>query len=144
MAGKNFSVGESAIENNPPLRNEVRPEFNGSRTLALSHAKITGRSLKEKDDKFPGGRLFADIEDGVDVEILDDMMIVVQDKDSYFVIPAAADDDDSIDLEECGKNERKPPKGNKISNTHRWGQTHRGFRDNHWSRHLEIGWEEFR
>ncbi|MDE0503455.1 MAG: multiubiquitin domain-containing protein [Paracoccaceae bacterium] len=111
--GEKFVVGESAIENNPPLRNEVRPEFNGSRTLALSHAKITGRSLKEKDDKFPGGRLFADIEDGVDVEILDDMMIVVQDKDSYFVIPAAADDDDSIDLEECGKNERKPPKGTK-------------------------------
>ena len=109
--GEKFVVGESSIENNPPLRNEVRPEFNGSRTLALSNAKITGKSLKEKDDKFPDGRLFADIEDGVDVEILDDMMIVVQNADSYFVIPPAADDGDAIDLEECGKNERKPPKG---------------------------------
>ena len=110
--GEKFVVGESAIENNPPLRNELRPEFNGSRTLALSNAKMTGKSLKEKDDKFPTGRLFADIKDGVDVEISDDMKIVVQDEDSYFVIPAT-DDDDSIDLEECGKNERKPPKGRK-------------------------------
>ena len=109
-----FVVGESSIENNPPLRNEVRPEVNGSRDLALPNAKITGKSLKEKDDKFPNGRLFADVKDGVDVEISDDMTIVVQDEDSYFVIPPAADDDgDSIDLEECGKNERKPPKGRK-------------------------------
>ncbi len=108
-----FVVGESSIENNPPLRNEVRPEFNGFYNLALPSAKITGKSLKEKDDKFPTGRLFADIKDGVDVEISDDMTIVVQDKDSYFVIPPAADDGDSTDLEECGKNERKPPKGRK-------------------------------
>ena len=111
--GEKFVVGDSPIENNPPLRNEVRPEFNGSRNLALPNAKITGKSLKERDDKFPQGRLFADIEEGVDVEILDDMTIVVQDEDSYFIIPPAACDGDSIDIEECGKNERRPPKGGK-------------------------------
>ena len=111
--GEKFVTGESAIEDNPPLRNEVRPEFNGSRNITLPNAKITGKSLKERDDKFPTGRLFADIKDGVDVEISDDMTIVVQNEDSYFVIPLAADESDSIDLEECGKNARKPPKGRK-------------------------------
>ena len=109
--GERLVVGKSSIEDNPPLRNEVKPEFNGSHNLALAKAKITGKALKERDDKFPQGRLFADIEDGVDVEIVDDMTIVVQDADSYFVIPPASGD--AIDLEECGKNDRRPPKGHK-------------------------------
>ncbi len=107
--GERFVVGKSSIGDNPPLRNEVRPEFNGSRNLALPQAKTTGKALKERDDKFPQGRLFADIEGGVDVEIADDMTIVVQDADSFFVIPPTSDD--AIDLEECGKNDRRPPKG---------------------------------
>ena len=111
--GEKFVTGKSPIENDPPLRNEIRPEFNGSRKLAISNAKTTGKSLKERDDRFPQGRLFADIKDGVDVEIRDDMTMVVQDEDSYFVIPAAASDNDIIDVEECSKNERKPPKGGK-------------------------------
>ena len=113
--GENFVTGESPIEDNPPLRNEIHPEFNGSHDLALSNAKITGKTLKERDDKFPQGRLFADIKDGVDAEIADNIIIVVQDADSYFVIPPATDagDDSSIDIEECGKHERRPPKGHK-------------------------------
>lgn len=107
--GERFVVGKSSIEDNPPLGNEVRPEFNGSRNLALPQAKTTGKALKERDDKFPQGRLFADIEGGVDVEIADDMTIVVQDADSFFVIPPTSGD--AIDLEECGKHDRRPPKG---------------------------------
>ena len=79
--------------------------------LPFQKQKLPAKTLKERDDKFPQGRLFADIEDGVDVEIADDMTIVVQDADSYFVIPPASDD--AIDLEECGKNDRRPPKGHK-------------------------------
>ena len=109
--GERFVVGINSIEDNPPLRNEVRPEFNGARNLCLRKAKLTGKALKERDDKFPQGRLFADIKDGVDVEIADDMMIVVQDADSYFVIPPSSED--AIDLEECAKNNRRPPKGHK-------------------------------
>ncbi len=112
--GEKFVTGENSIENNPRLRNGVQPEFNGSHELELPTAKISGKALKERDDKFPDGRLFADIKDGVDVEIPDDMIIVVQDKDSYFVIPPAdEDDDDSIDIEKCGKHKRRPPKGKK-------------------------------
>ena len=109
--GERFVVGKSSIEDNPPLRNEVRPEFNRTRELALERAKISGKALKECDDKFPQGRLFADIEDGVDAEVADDMTIIVQDADSYFVIPPASDD--AIDLEECGKHDRPPPRGHK-------------------------------
>ena len=89
--GEIFVTGASPIENNPPLRNEIRPEFNGSHNLSLPTAKVTGKALKERDEKFPQGRLFADIKDGVDVEIADDMIIVVQGADSYFVIPPAID-----------------------------------------------------
>ena len=112
---ENFVTGENSTENNPPLRNEIHPEFNSSHNLSLPTAKVTGKALKERDDKFPQGRLFADIKDGVDVEIADDMIIVVQDADSYFVVPPAigAGGDSSIDIEECGKNERRPPKGQK-------------------------------
>ena len=107
--GEKFVTGEILIENNPPLRIGVNPEFNGSRDLVLQKSKIKGREFKERDDKFPDGRLFADIDGGVDAEILDEMMIVVQDSDSYFVIPSAPDN--VIDLEECGKHDRRPPKG---------------------------------
>ena len=111
--GEKIFTGESSVEDNPRLRNGVKPEFNGTRDFELSTAKISGKALKERDDKFPEGRLFADIEDGVDVEIQDDVIIVVQDKDSYFVIPPADSIGDSIDIEQCGKHKRRPPKGGK-------------------------------
>jgi len=109
--GEQFAGGESEIENNPPLHRETKPEFNGRRKISFSKAKIRGKFLKERDDKFPQGRLFADIEGGVDVEITDEMVVIVQDSDSYFVIPPA--DDDAIDIEECGRHERRPPRGRK-------------------------------
>lgn len=106
--GEKFVVGDSGIEDNPPLRHAVQPEFNGRRDISFPKAKIHGKAIKERDEKFPNGRLFADIESGVDVEITDEMTVVVQDSDSYFVIPAA--DDDAVDIEECGKHERRPPR----------------------------------
>ena len=109
--GEKFVVGKSNTENNPPLRKGIHFRFNGS-DLALNKAKITGKALKENDGDIPQGRLFVDIEGGVDEEISDEMTMVVQDKDSYFVIPPSDSDDlDLIDIEECGKHERRPPKG---------------------------------
>lgn len=105
-----FVIGESRIEDNPPLRTELRPEFNGAHDISLSRAKITAQDLKALDPQFPSGRLFADIPDGVDVEIADDVQLVVQATDSYFVIPPG-DAGGPIDIEECGKHDRRPPTG---------------------------------
>lgn len=113
--GEAFVTGGGDVENNPPLRNPIRPRFNGDEGPALATAKITGRELKASDPEIPQGRLFADIEDGVDAEIPDEMTVVVQDTDSFFVIPAsdAPEDDPVIDIENCGKHGRRPPKGHR-------------------------------
>lgn len=107
---ESFVLGDSQIEDNPPLRNELRPEFNGAHEIALAQAKIGAQALKAHDPQFPDGRLFADIPDGVDVEIFDDVRLVVQETDSYFVIPPG-DVGGPIDVEECGKHDRRPPSG---------------------------------
>ena len=109
--GEKLFIGTSSLEDNPPLRKGIQINFNGN-SIRLDFSKITGKELKEKDDKFPQGRLFADIAESIDQEIKDDMRIVIQSKDSYIVIPPAAFDgnDGSIDLEECGKYQRKPIK----------------------------------
>lgn len=106
--GEQFAGAESEIEDNPPLRREAKPEFNGRREISFPKAKVRGKALKERDEKFPNGRLFADIEGGVDVEITDEMTVILQDSDSYFVIPPA--DDDAVDIEECGRHKRRPPR----------------------------------
>ena len=106
--GEKFSVGESAGEGNPHLRNAVEPGFN-SKNLSLPKAKTTGKSLKEFDGEFPEGRLFIEIEGDLDVEITDDMTIVVQERDLYFVVPQAGFDGLAIIVEECGKHGRRVP-----------------------------------
>lgn len=112
--GERFVLGASAIEDNPPVRNPVQPEFNGLRELSFSRAKVTGAALLKEDPDLPTGRLFVDIDTGVDVEIPSNMTIVLQDADSYFVIPASSDADASlIDIEECSLHDRPPPKGKK-------------------------------
>ena len=107
--GENFVVGDIAIECNPPLRRPLRPKFNGTHGLSLTSAKIDGKTLKSHDAKFPNGRLFADIDGSVDAEISDETTLLVQDRDSYFVIPQS--DAGPVDIQECGKYERRPPKG---------------------------------
>ena len=103
-------LGDSRAEDDPPLRSELKPEFNGAHDLALSRAKMTAKALKAHDPQFPDGRMFVDIPDGVDVELDDDMWLVVQDSDSYFVIPPG-DFGGHVDLEECSKHGRRPPSG---------------------------------
>lgn len=107
--GEIFVAGEAETQDDPPLRNAIRPRFNGDPGPALRTARITGAALKALDSEFPHGRLFVDIEGGIDAEIADDMMIIVQNADSFFVIPNG--DDGVIDVESCGKHDRQPPKG---------------------------------
>ena len=109
---ESFVAGKpGTIEDNPPLRNPICPAFNGKK-LSFSNAKIMAKDLIAMDDKFPQGRLFADFKDSVDAEIQGGIRLILQDKDEYFVIPPASDDstDASVDVEECAKNDRRPPK----------------------------------
>lgn len=108
-----FVTGHSDLEDNPPLRNPIQPLFNGERSVEFRHAKVSGAELKGNDSEFPSGRLFVEVPGGVDREVADSMMLVVQPADSFFVIPAAPDADpsDSVDLEHCAKHGRRPPRG---------------------------------
>ena len=105
-----FVIRDDLVEGSLP---KVQPEFNGS-CITLPHIKIQGKTLREQDDKFPQGHLFAHIKGSIDIKISENMILIVQDKDSYFVIPLSAiDEEDIIDIEECGKNNRRPPHGKK-------------------------------
>ena len=80
--------------------------------LDYNKAKITGRELREWDKELPVSKLFVDLKSQADAFIADDWKLVIQDADCYFTIPAS--EDDAIDLEECSKSQRKPPKGQKF------------------------------
>ncbi len=110
--GERFVTGDDA-DSRRSARPTVRPRFNDADGPELPGARMTGRELKAHDGEFPAGRLFADIDGGVDAEIADDMAIIVQNADSFFVVPVGDDRETGapIDTELCGKHGRRPPKG---------------------------------
>ncbi|MCY4289510.1 MAG: multiubiquitin domain-containing protein [Aestuariivita sp.] len=116
--GISIVTDSSSIENNPQLPNEIQIRFNGEINLSLEQAKITGSKLKNFDNEHPEGRLFVDISNGSDAEISNDMTVVVQKDDSFFIIPtdSNAKIGDPIDIESCGRHGRRPPKGHKYRN----------------------------
>lgn len=98
------------IGKNPGIRIPVHPQFNDGRLkLDIGKAKITGRELRKSDTELSASKLFVDLSGQVDVLVKDEWVLVLQDSDCYFTIPAS--DDDAIDTEECAKTKRKPPKG---------------------------------
>ena len=102
---------DSAIGENPNVRNPVCFNFNGERIAeGFQKAKVSGSIICELEKEIDTVRLFVDVESGVDAIIRDDMTVVIQKKDSYFTIPDAGDSD-TVDLEECSKKGRKTPKG---------------------------------
>lgn len=88
------------------------PTLNGQ-PIEIQSGKATAPAIKEHDADLPGGRLFVEFVGDVDVEIPDDVTIVVREEDVYFVVPPSPDGDDAIDLEACGKHNRRPPRGHK-------------------------------
>ena len=110
--GERLVKGDAAPSDNPRLSNAIHPTLNGQ-PLALQYAKATGLALKENDADLPHGRLFVESVDDVDVEIADDVTVVVREMDVYFVVPPSPEGGDEIDLEECGKHGRRPPRGHK-------------------------------
>lgn len=112
---ESFVTGEGQIEDNPSLRRSIQLRFNGEPGPEMPKAKVTGKELKAFDTEHSGGRLFVDIGIGPDVEIADDMRILLREGNSFFVIPAVdgSGPGDPIDVEECNRHGRPPPKGQK-------------------------------
>ena len=111
--GEKIFSGDAApqIGENPTVRNPIVPIFNGKKLdPGLTKAKITGMELQDLDSDLDSSKLFADLSGKVDAFIANSITLVVQDSDCYFTIPTGGDDD-VVDLEECAKKDRKPPKG---------------------------------
>lgn len=112
--GEKIIVGDisSHIGENPSVRKPIRVTFNGRRIKeGLKRAKINSSEICSRDEDLESPKLFADLAGKVDDFIQGGLSLVVQDTDSYLTISAG--DDDVIDIEECSKDERKPPKGQK-------------------------------
>ncbi|MDE0119102.1 MAG: multiubiquitin domain-containing protein [Bdellovibrionales bacterium] len=114
--GEQFSLSDkpTKIDNNPCLRVPLQPILNGNAIgadKALVTPKIKGCSLKALDSEAKSGDLlYADTDGCPDALIPDDITLVVQKNDRFIVIPCR---DKAVDLEECAKKDRKPPKGQK-------------------------------
>ena len=101
------------IGRNPSVRNPIRFTFNGKKIEeGFKKSKITGVNICLVDKELKSVQLFADLDGSVDTLIQSDFTLVIQDNDAYFTIPA--NNDEIIDLEECSKKDRKPPKGQTI------------------------------
>ena len=110
--GEKIIVGEvnNTIGQNPTVRNPIHFTFNGKRIEEdFETAKLKGQDICNLDKELKSIHLFVDLKGLADAFIQSDLTLVIQEKDSYFTIPS--NDDNSIDLEECAKKDRKPPKG---------------------------------
>ena len=109
--GEKFSDGEinPNMEENLDIKQAVCPELNGKKMESgFTKAKIATSELRERDEVQPN-KLFIELQGQADVFVPEGATILVQEVDSYFIIPAG--DDDAIDLELCARYDRKPPKG---------------------------------
>ena len=97
------------IGDNPAVRNPVRFELNGRKIeQGLERVKLSGKDISCRDEDLESPKLFTDVMGKTDDFVQDDMTLVVQETDVYFTVPSG--DDDAIDLEECAKKGRIPPK----------------------------------
>ena len=97
------------IGDNPAIRNPVRFELNGNKIeQGLERVKVSGKDISCRDEELESPKLFVDVAGKTDDYVEDDMTLVVQENDVYFTVPFS--DDESIDLEECAKQGRRPPK----------------------------------
>lgn len=112
--GEKIVIGDIKKElgENPSIRNPICFKFNGNVIEeGIKKAKLNEKDICSLDTELNSVLLFVDLEDIADCLILKNSTLVIQEKDSYFTIPKG--EDNSIDLEECAKKDRKPPKKQK-------------------------------
>lgn len=105
--GENFTVGQADIADNPAFRNKISIQLNGEK-IELEHPKIKGGDICNKDIALESPKLYADIRNSPDQHIKNGWVLIVRDGDCFITIPTTSDG--VIDVEECTKNDRKPPK----------------------------------
>ncbi len=108
--GENFTAGKSDISDNPTLKQKISIKLNGVE-IELSTPKITGSDIRKKDSTMESSQLYADISNQPDQYIADDFRLIVGNNTCFITIPFV--DEEIIDIEECTKHDRKPPKGQK-------------------------------
>ncbi len=126
--GESFVATDASEDATSGPPSPVTPEFNGSREVVVEDGKVAAEDLAKRDPEVACGRLFATVsenpsedpnqdqhqapDEGLHVEIAVGTTIVVQSTDSYFVVPHPEDapDETFIDIEECTKYERPPPR----------------------------------
>ncbi|MDE0119052.1 MAG: multiubiquitin domain-containing protein [Bdellovibrionales bacterium] len=124
--GERIVIGKvnNKIGQNPTVRNPIHFIFNGKKIETnFKTAKLKGQDISNLDKELKSIILFADLEGSVDAFIQSDLTLVIQESDSYFTIPS--NDNDGIDLEECAKKNRKPPKGQKLYKIKIDGEKHK-------------------
>lgn len=114
--GENFVTTDASGDATSVQPASVTPEFNGSREVAVEGGKVAAEDLVKRDVEVACGRLFATIGEKsggyAHVEIPKGTVIVVQSTDSYVVVPHPEDapGETAVDIEECTKYERRPPR----------------------------------
>lgn len=107
IGGENFTVGQADIPDNSELKNKISIKLNG-KSIELSYPKIKGSDICKKDTDLELPKLYVDIQNSPDRHIEGDWNLIVRGGMCFITIPASPDD--IVDVEECTKNDRKPPK----------------------------------
>lgn len=90
------------------LKNQISIYLNGE-PIKLDCSKIKGGDICKKDIALESPQLYADLKNLPDQYIKNECTLIVRDGDCFITVPISLDH--IIDIEECTKNNRKPPKG---------------------------------
>ena len=84
------------------------------KNVELSNTKITGNELKKNDTELDSCWLYVDIPNQPEQRIIDDEATLnVKNGAGFITIPSSALQEGIIDIAECAKYNRRPPKGQK-------------------------------
>lgn len=108
VGDENITVGQADIPDNPNLKQKISVNLNGE-NIAIHTAKITGQEIRKNDTAIGNNSwLYADLKNSSDQKIEDNFRLIIKNKDCFITIPASGDN--IVDIEECAKHGRKPPK----------------------------------
>ena len=112
-----LSGGENLIEksssrlpDNPILKNHLNVKINGN-THAFNQAKVLCEDIAKHDKGIPNCEVYIELENSSDFHFDKNINLIIKGGISFITIPKS--DDGIIDIEECVKIHRRPPKRQK-------------------------------